>query len=230
MVTQRTNQVAPIEGRGSMAAVAVLLCGLVGLPQASGQDSGSVTVDVGECVELKSPEDRFACYEAQVDAALSVTIDVGECVELKSAEARLACYEAQVDEALEERGAAESGDRVAVTQDRGIAEDPSRERDAARSAEQAAIEQAAIERYIAEQAREAEAADEYFGTITALHERLPNSYVITLDNGQIWEQSAPKRYPLIRGLEVRIYPSNWGPSHRLTGVDLSGHIQVRQVR
>ena len=33
------------------------------------QGADSVTVEVGECVNLQSPEERFACYERQVDAA-----------------------------------------------------------------------------------------------------------------------------------------------------------------
>jgi hypothetical protein len=38
------------------------------------QDAGSVKVEVGECVNLPSPEERFACYERQVDAARSAPI------------------------------------------------------------------------------------------------------------------------------------------------------------
>jgi hypothetical protein len=74
-----------------------------------------------------------------------------------------------------------------------------------------------------------EGEDEYFGTIVAIRERLPDAYIITLDNGQIWQQTAPKRYPLRPGLEVRIYPTNWGGSYRLNGLGIGGHIQVRRV-
>ncbi|MDX1561897.1 MAG: hypothetical protein R3305_03180 [Gammaproteobacteria bacterium] len=63
-----------------------------------------------------------------------------------------------------------------------------------------------------------------------MRERLPSSYVIQLDNGQIWEQTEPKRYPLRPGLEVRVYPTRWGSRYRLTGVDTGGHIQVRRVQ
>ncbi len=221
MVIRKTNQVRAMEGRGSVAAAAVLLGGLFGLAPALAQDSRSVTVDVGECVELESAEDRFACYEAQVDAALSVTVDVGECIDLESAEDRLACYEAQVDAALEERDAPDPDERVAVTQDGEVDEDRSAGDEAPTSRE----------RRTAEQSQEPEAAEgQYFGTITAIRERLPDSYIITLDNGEIWEQVAPKWYPLRPGLEVRIYQSIWGNSYRLSAVDLSGYIQVRKVR
>ncbi len=71
--------------------------------------------------------------------------------------------------------------------------------------------------------------EEFFGTIVELRERLPNAYVIRLDNGQIWEQTEPKRYTLRPGLEVRIYPTRWGSRYRLTGIDSGGHIQVRRV-
>ncbi len=87
------------------------------------------------------------------------------------------------------------------------------------------------ERDAAEQSQESDAAEgQYLGTITAIRERIPDSYVITLDNGQIREQAAPKRYPLRPGLEVRLYATNWGKSYRLTGLGSGGHIQVRRVR
>jgi hypothetical protein len=77
----------------------------------------------------------------------------------------------------------------------------------------------------------AEADDrEYFGTITSIRERLPNAYVITLDNGQVWQQVQPEAYPLRPGLDVRIYPTDWGNSYRLIGAGTGRHIQVRRVR
>jgi len=190
MVTIRTNQIRLKERRGSMAAVAVLLCGLFGLPPALGQDSGSVTVDVDECVELESAEDRLACFGAQVDAA------------------------------LEERDSPDPEDRVAVSQDGEVVEDQAKSDETPTRSERRA----------AEQRREPESAEsEYFGTITAMRERMPNRYVITLDNGQTWEQVTPKWYPLRPGLTVRIYPSNWGDSYRLTGENSGSYIQVRRV-
>ena len=82
----------------------------------------------------------------------------------------------------------------------------------------------------AAQAEAGDGGDEVTGTIAAMRQRIPNSFVITLEDGQIWEQTMPKRYPLRPGLQVRIYPTSWGDSWRLTGVDLHGHIQVRRIQ
>jgi hypothetical protein len=54
--------------------------------------------------------------------------------------------------------------------------------------------------------------------------------MITLDNGQVWRQMQPKRYPLQPGYDVRIYSSRWGNSYRLSSPILNGFIQVERVR
>ena len=174
-------------------ATAVTIIALTGTPSIFAQNAGSVNVDVGECVELESPADRLACFEAQVDAA------------------------------LDDRGAAEVDDRALTTRDRAAAAQRP-ERPAERQLERRAPEQ---QRAASNEANEDE--DEYFGTITALRERTPSSYIITLDNGQVWAQTMAKQYPLRPGLAVRIYPSRWGASYRLAGEGTGGFIQVRRI-
>jgi hypothetical protein len=71
---------------------------------------------------------------------------------------------------------------------------------------------------------------ETVGQITALEERLPNRYVVTLDTGQIWEQRIAERYALRVGQRVRIYATRWGESHRLEADGRKGFIQVDRVR
>ncbi len=89
----------------------------------------------------------------------------------------------------------------------------------------------AAEREAEERAEAAEAAaNEIRATITALRERGPNSWLITLDNGQMWDQVRPQWYPLRPGQQVRLYPTNWGSSYRLSEVDRGGYIQVQRVR
>lgn len=145
-----------------------------------------------------------------------VTVDVERCLELQSAEERQACFGSQVDRALQASGSAETAASIPA----GEADGPAEARDPATSA--------------AEQTLAREAADpgdlEYTGTIVEIDEYLPSAYIITLDNGQVWEQTEPKRYPLRPGLEVRIYPTRWGSRYRLTGLDSGGHIQVRRIR
>ena len=131
----------------------------------------------------------------------TVTVDVAHCFELESAAARRDCLGAQVDEVLEGRGSDETDNPSPVIEN-AEANDTSRTPD----------------------------TDEYHGTIVSIRERLPSSYIITLDNGQIWEQTEPKQYPLRPGLEVRIYPTRWGRRYRLSGVGSGGHIQVQRLR
>ena len=158
----------------------------------------------------------------------SVTVDVEHCLELESATARRACFGAQVDEVLGERGSVESENRSQVIEASNA--DQNRRTEDETSIERELPVRAATETRAVDQSRESETDEsEYFGTIVAMRERLPFSYLITLDNGQIWEQTQPKRYPLRPGLEVRIYPSRWG-GYRLTGVGSGGNIQVRRLR
>ena len=140
----------------------------------------------------------------------AVTVDVEHCVALTSATERRDCFAAQVDAALE--------------QSEVSAQPPAQRRVPANTASAGASPNPAPSR------SDTSESDEYFGTIVAMRERLPSSYVIQLDNGQIWEQTEPKRYPLRPGLEVRVYPTRWGSRYRLTGVDTGGHIQVRRVQ
>ena len=99
------------------------------------------------------------------------------------------------------------------------------ERRRARRAAQAA------EREAQDRAAAAEAAEnEIRATITALRERGPNSWLITLDNGQMWDQVRPQWYPLRPGQQVRLYPTQWGSSYRLSALERGGYIQVTLVR
>lgn len=161
----------------------------------------------------------FVLQPAAGQDAASVTVDVAHCVESESDAERLACFAAQVDAALDSRGTAEPDGPAAVIEN--IEDDRGRNADRETLTEPLAVDEPRTL-----------AADEgeYFGTIVAIHERLPNSYVITLDNGQIWEQAEPKRYLLRPGFEVRIYPTRWGEFYRLSAVGSGGHIQVRRVQ
>jgi hypothetical protein len=135
---------------------------------------------------LESPEERFACYEAQVDAA--------------RAEQRAAPITAQPPRATVEPQSrsepSEPGGRTTTSTARGV-----------------------------------ESSQEFVGTVTALRETVPNSFVITLDSGQVWRQTHPKSYRLRPGQKVRIYQSkNWGKPFRLEAADLNGFIQVERVQ
>ena len=65
--------------------------------------------------------------------------------------------------------------------------------------------------------------------VAELRETVPNAYLITLDNGQVWRQTVPENYPLRVGSDVRIYFSKWR-AYRLTNAQARGYIQVERVR
>jgi hypothetical protein len=66
--------------------------------------------------------------------------------------------------------------------------------------------------------------------IVALDEKMPGRYQITLENGQVWWQKVSARYQLEVGDSVRIYPSGWGKSFRLTVVNRNGFVQVERIK
>jgi hypothetical protein len=70
---------------------------------------------------------------------------------------------------------------------------------------------------------------EFVSTITALEQYRPNAYELTLANGQTWRQVEAKRYPLRIGYTVRVYPSKWADSYRLSAEELHGFIRIKRV-
>lgn len=132
----------------------------------------------------------------------SVSVDVSECVKLTTPEERLACFEARVEGAKTATPAtapAASGSQGSDAVEFGTAGDEEPE------------------------------VPEIQARITDLRETVPHSYVITLDNGQVWRQTVPKNYGLREGIPVRIYYSRWR-AYRLTNEQLKSFIQVERVR
>jgi len=144
-------------------------------------------------------------------AAAQVSVDVSNCVELTSPEARLACFEAQVEAA---RGAPPAPPAPPASS-------------AAPAAGAAAAGSASSGRDAGDDGDEAPA--DIFAKVAGLRETVPNSYLITLDNGQVWRQTVPEIYPLRVGSDVRVYYSRWR-AFRLTSPVLRGYIQVERVR
>jgi hypothetical protein len=136
-----------------------------------------------------------------------LTIRVDDCIALESELARYDCYERLVRAALSER------------------------EDTVETAAEGQEERSPTIREVADE-RGTQPADaaEFVSTITALDEDLRNRYTITLGNGQIWRQMLAKRYALRVGQEVRVYPTRWGDSYRLSAKRLKGFIQVERVK
>jgi hypothetical protein len=165
-----------------------------------------------------------------------LTVEVGQCVDLPTPEQRLACFEAQVEAA---RGAPAGGQAAPA------AAPPSREPapragDTARASPygaEAGAPSAAGEvpaEFGFREARRAEpepaAVPEVRGKIVELRETVPNAFVITLDNGQVWRQTRPDPYVMLRvGYDVRINMSRFR-AYRLTSPATRGFVQVERVR
>jgi hypothetical protein len=71
---------------------------------------------------------------------------------------------------------------------------------------------------------------EIVATVTELHETVPNTWLITLDNGQVWRQNTAQRFALRVGERVTLRATKWGSSYRLSADTLSGFIQVERAR
>jgi hypothetical protein len=146
---------------------------------------------------------------AQVD---SVIVEVGECVDLPSPEQRLACFEAQVE-------AARNAPPVAAA-----AAAPA----AAAASSSTAPADFGLREPTPEEVREL--PPEVHAKVVELRETVPNAFLITLDNGQVWRQTQPRYdYVLRPGSDVRIYSSRWR-SFRLDSPQQRGYIQVERVR
>lgn len=173
--------------------------------------------------------------------AESLNVDISGCLDLATREQQIACYLARVDEAVE---AHESG--VTPARDQGP-NDPSSASSRAVETESRRSDPSSAPRGPAQpQSRpqseapaaaaaseapdEVEEREEIVATITSIREVQPNTYVINLDNGQVWRQSAAKRYYLREGAEVHLVPTAWGESYRLTDPDVGNFIQVERVR
>jgi len=73
-------------------------------------------------------------------------------------------------------------------------------------------------------------ANELISNVAKLQELDRNRLRITLENGQVWEQMETRRFVLVQGDEVRIYPTRWGNSYRLSSSSHKGFIQVQRLR
>jgi hypothetical protein len=166
---------------------------------------------------------------------------LAECAAIESAVARLDCFDAL---ARRERGAAapaQQRPQVRQAQQRQPAQPQQRQpaqqaqndpREASESAAVAPRVTAPDE--VRASRRDARASEreelEVTSRVAGLREIQPGRVEVTLANGQVWRQTASDRYNLLVGHEVRVYPSGFGQSFRLTSKETRGYIQVERVR
>lgn len=188
-------------------ALLVLGIGVAAGSTAFAQSDQRLMVDVGPCVDIQSTLERFECYESRVEAARSS----GDNASTSQSPQRPRETTVPSPRPQQRQQPAEQ-DSAAQDQDRNVADEDSFGRQEPRR-----------------EARETEQQQELRSSITALEETVPNSHIITLENGQIWRQMRPERYRIQVGQDVRIYPSPFGSSFRLSADELRGFIQVERV-
>ena len=187
-------------GRAAIALTAVFGC-FCGTQSVLAQ--GGVTIDVGDCVKLTSPGERFDCYERQVNAA-----------DAKKAATPPAASSAPSPVPMAAAGAAAVA--PAAVSPTAVPSAPATAKPETQSSSSGKSER--------------DVPPDIVATISELRETVPNSWLITLDNGQVWRQSYPETYFLRPGMRVTLRGSKWGTAYRLTADGLNGFIQVLRVK
>jgi hypothetical protein len=213
MATNKTKN----EGR-VIAVVAIVLGAAVCQPAAT-QEPERLTVDVHDCLALEKRDERLACFEAQVAAAQQRAAPARGSAPVTSSTAPVAPSTAFA--APSPAPAAPSPVPVAPRPAPAAAS-------AALVVPSPAGEGRSDENFGRGERRPDTQPAEIVAKVAELRETIPNSFVITLDNGQVWRQAQPMAYPLRPGLDVRLRQTKFG--YRLSAPELRGQIPVERVR
>jgi hypothetical protein len=184
-----------------------------------------VTIDVGECAAIEKPDARLACLEAQIEAARQAP----------AAPAAPAPAARQAPVAPAPVAPAPVAPAPVVRAAPAAPAPAARPSPPAEPSSKAAVEAPPPARQRSDEKsaraeRDSEQQAEIVAKVVELRETVPNAFLITLDNGQVWRQASPEPYPLRTGLEVRLRPGKWGTAYRLTAPELRGQIQVKRER
>jgi len=191
------------------AALTVVVGTALAVHAGNAQDApASLTIDVGDCLNLKSPGTRFDCYERHVEAA-------------KAANRPASNAAPQPDVATAAPTPPPSVTPVT---------DPVPIAAATTSSASASAMGSSTDTAGFPQRSSPPLPPEIVATVTELHETVPKELLITLDNGQVWRQNIPQRFALKPGQRVTLHGTKWGSSFRLSADALNGFIQVERVR
>ena len=201
------------------------LCMLVSAVVFAADNTDAVIMDASPCLDIVSPIERLACFEEQANAAQGrgtaipqqnlpvVTIP-------RDSRQQPAQSPPQAPPQIEPQPASEIQQEVAE--------------EVAQEAENANIPPAdSVENNFGlpeEKVNEKAQSNELIARVAEIKELNRNRFLITLQNGQVWEQMQTRRFALAEGDEVRIYPSRWGSSYRLSSQSHKGYIQVQRLR
>jgi hypothetical protein len=219
--TARTQDMTKSTRASAGAVFAAGIGVFLGAHPAFAQREGSVTVEVGECLEIEAPAERLACFERRAEGARRSQQSAPAA---PSPPAAAPSPPAATPPAPVARTPAATPPAAGAR-----APTPADDDSFGRSPPQPSRREARQARE-AQEAQERDERTELTAKVVAIRETIPNSYTITLDNGQIWRQNRPEFYPIRPGHDVRIYPGRMGESYRLTVPILRGWIQVERVR
>ena len=180
-----------------------------------------------DCGTIENRDERYRCYDAiEANQAAPVVEDVEESA---TGAARNSQQEQSVPRGnTQNLPVVRLPRQVERQEEQPVAESNVRDREETTNEQ---IDDFGLEKETAD-TRIREGADgqtELVDTITEISRIGQGLSVFTLSSGQRWQQTETKRYYLREGEEVRIYPSKWGTSYRLTSSRLRGFIQVKRI-
>jgi hypothetical protein len=231
------NHIEAAATRRDAAFLVSIVAGLL-LPRALlGQPPESLNVDVAECVKLESPGARLDCFEAQVQRARAGAPATPPAAAQSPPAAAPSAPPAPPSQpppaAPSQRAAAPSqAPPSAPSQAAPAPNEPSAAPPSRRAARNdAPVEQAVRSEDVRIPRGTADGGNgKITAAISALRQTVPNAWLITLDNGQVWRQDYPEPYPLKVGQRVEIGRAGRLSGVRLTAAGARGSIQVEQVR
>jgi hypothetical protein len=185
-------------------------------------NSDAIMMDGRPCLDISSPIERLACFEEQARAAQGSSNSVPQqnlpVVSLPNSSNKknpTPSLEVESHSTTESR----QGQVNQVTQETNIVGLTSAE-----------VFESNFGMPSKNDVKENASANELISNVAKLQELDRNRFRITLENGQVWEQMETRRFVLVQGDEVRIYPTRWGNSYRLSSSSHKGFIQVQRLR
>jgi len=189
---------------------------LFGAKPASAQVSSNEINYFSPCRQVYDDRDRLACYDELYDQAVRAANPQADSARLMEENRRMR------EELARIRG--QSGGVAPVTTRSGV-DDYGRSEPYITKRDKA-DDFGTKKPYVVEGE---DGKEELIGRIASL-QKTNTGWIVILEEGQGWKQMVSKRYALREGQEVRIYPTRWGESYRLSVVDTAGYIQVERIQ
>jgi hypothetical protein len=189
------------------------LCVLITVATFAADDTPELIMDGGPCLDLVRPIERLTCFEEQARAAQQrpAASVPQQNLPVVSIPRNTSSQSVQPAQQVQPLPAAEASQT-------------------AESASMNMTDSSEANFGLPEERSEKAQANELTARVAEIKEFDRNRSLITLDNGQVWEQVNSKRFPLEEGDEVRVYSTRWGNSYRLASLSRKGFIQVQRLR